>query len=359
MVPKLKEYISQGRASFEARDFEIAYQQLSLAIGMYEENGSEFFLNEEEVAEVYLLRGSALYSQSEREALHTPETFAQIIDDFDQAVDIQPHNPIYRNIRGKLYLNCQFASFSKEAQDDFLEVLNTDPQNGFALKSLGEIFSREESYDQAIHYFTKALDIGEDKEIFMLRGVCYFRKNNPDFQSAAEDFGKAQVYLPRLEELYVWRAQCFMELGDTPGAIVEYDKLLKIAPNKAGYYVDRGALRIAIDAEAALDDFNHALEIAPHPLAYNNRAYYHLLKGDYDLAVIDAKNALAVDGERSIAYATLAEIYATMEDDDQFFHYLELAMKYYYDDIVEVMLEPAYASYTSDPRFQKLVGRNN
>ncbi|MEZ4830089.1 MAG: tetratricopeptide repeat protein [Bacteroidia bacterium] len=358
MVPKLKEYISQGKASYEARDFEIAYQQLSLAVGIYEENGSDFYLNEEEIAEVYLLRGSSLYYQGERDALHTPEVFGQVIDDYDQAVDIRPNNPLYRNIRGKLYLNCQFASFEKEARADFLEVLKLNPQNSFALKSLGEIASREEAYDQAIHYFSKALEAGEDKEIFMLRGVCHFRKNNPDFRAAAEDFGKAQAFLPRLEELYVWRAQCFAELGDVYSAIAEYDKLTEISPSKAGFFVDRGALKIAIDPEGALEDFNQALEIAPHPLAYNNRAYYHLLRGNYQAAIEDAKKALAVDGQRSIAYATLAEIYATMEDDEQFFHYLELAMKYYYDDVVDVLLEPAFEPYTSDPRFIQLVGRN-
>lgn len=357
MNSKLEDYISHGKACFEARDYEEAYRQFSLAIGMIEEGTTQFFMNDEELAKVYLFRGSALFSDSEREALNNPDIFNQILDDYDQAVSVQPNNPIYRNVRGKLYLNCQFTNFLEEAREDFSQVVKRHPDNSMALKSLGEIYSREEAYDQAIYYFSKALEKGEDKEVYMLRGVCQFRKTVPDFAAAADDFGKAQVFLPRLEELYVWRAQCFLELNDYGAAIGEYDKLLEIAPNKAGYYVDRGAVKIDHDPDGALADFDRALEIADHPLAYNNRAYYYLQQGDYAQAIQDAMRALEVDGEYSIAYATLAEIYARMDDEEQFYKYLELALKFYYDDIVEVMLEPAFEKYNNDSRFLDLIGK--
>ncbi|MCB0852457.1 MAG: tetratricopeptide repeat protein, partial [Bacteroidetes bacterium] len=213
-------------------------------------------------------------------------------------------------------------------------------------------------YEKAIFYFTQSLAIQKEAEIYMLRGVCHFRKAVPDFTSAAQDFGEAQKQLPKLEELYIWRAQCFQELGDFTSAIEEYDRLVEIAPGNASHLIDRGTIKYAIDPEDAFSDFNKALEITVHPLALNNRAYYYLQQGDYDSAIEDAKMALEVDSNYSIAYATLAEIYATQGDREAFYHFLELAKQHYYEDIIDIMMEPAFAPYTAEPRFLKIIGKD-
>ena len=357
MDAKADKYILHGKALFEARDYEQAYEKLSQAIYLLEENDARLWMNPEEMGELYLLRGSALYQDNENEALSDPDIFTQIIEDYEQAISFQPENSLYYRIRGRLYLNCKFGDFKKEAKADFQEAIKANKQDHLALRFMGEILSKEEEYDKAIHYLTLSLQEVEDKEAFMMRGVCYFRKIPADYSAAALDFGKAQEQLPKLEELYIWRAQCFQELGDITSAIQEYNRLIKISPGNAGYLIDRGTMRFEDDPDGAFDDFNRALEIQIHPLALNNRAYYYLQKGDYQSAIADAKTALEVNGDHSIAYATLAEIYAITGDKEEFYHYLDLALKNYYTDIVDVLMEPAFSPYKEESRFLQLIGK--
>ena len=354
---QLFRHIEEGKILYESRDYESAYQQFSRAVFLIEESKGEQWLEPKEMAELYLLRGSALMYDSEVAAFDDPDVFHQVLEDFEQAIDAQPNQPLYYLLRGQLYLNCRFAQYIREAKEDFAQVLSLEPDNLNANKLMGQVLSREESYDRAIYYFSKVLAESDDKETYLYRGVSYFRTRPPDFAAAAADFGKAQEFLPRLEELYIWRSQCFQEMGDTRAAVAEYDRLIDLAPHKAGYYIDRGVIRNEVDPEGALADYNRALEIEPHPLAYNNRAAYYRSTGQHEAAIQDAKAALEVDGQFSIAYATLAEIYADLGDRDELYRYLPLAIDHYYEDIVEVMTEPAFVPYQQEERFLEVIGR--
>jgi tetratricopeptide (TPR) repeat protein len=261
-------------------------------------------------------------------------------------------------LRGHLHLNCKFSDYKQEAKADFQAAIKANPSDAPAHRLMGEILSKEEDYEKAIYYFTQSLTIEEDTEIYMLRGVCHFRKAIPDFTAAARDFGIAQKQLPKLEELYIWRAQCFQELGDLPSAIAEYDRLIEISPGNASYLIDRGTIKYSEDPEGALADFTQSLEISVHPLALNNRAYYYLQKGDYDAAIADALMALEVDRNYGITYATLAEIYASRGERDDFYHYLALAKEYYYEDVLDMMMEPAFAPYVEESRFLEIIGKS-
>ncbi|MEM7373928.1 MAG: tetratricopeptide repeat protein [Bacteroidota bacterium] len=354
---QLFRHIEEGKALYESRDYEPAYEYLSRAIYLIEEAKGEQWIEPDELSQLYLLRGSALMYDDEARAFEDPDIFHQILEDFEQAIDAQPHQPLYYLVRGRMYLNSKFGRYSREAKADFSQVLSLDPTNISAHKFMGQVLSKEEAYDRAIYYFSKVLEQSDDTETYLLRGVSHFRNRPPNFEAAVADFGRAQELLPRLQELYIWRSQCFQEMGQIESAIQEYDRLIDLVPHKAGHYIDRGVIRSAIDPEGAVQDYNRALELEPHPLAYNNRAAHHRAAGNYEAAIADANAALAVDGKYSIAYATLAEIYADQGNRESFYHFLRLAIDHYYEDIVEVMMEPAFAPYQQEERFQEVIGR--
>jgi tetratricopeptide (TPR) repeat protein len=355
--PNFEALVHTGRTAFEGRDYEEAFRQLSLAVGMLEEEGAHAWLSSPEMAELYLMRGSALAADYRDTVYEDPDIFQQVLEDYEQAVGIDPRNPLLRNLRGRLLMNCQFASYQAEAREDFVAVLEDNPEEPGALKNMGELLSKAEIYDKALYYFSKSLEQRPDKEVYMLRGVCYFKQRPPDFAAAAADFGKAQASLPQLAELYLWRATCFQELGLTQDAIKEYDRLIAVHPQRPGYYVDRGVLRLPEDPQEAMADFDQALELAPHPLAYNNRAFLHRLAGNHQAAIADAKAALGEAGEHPIAYATLAEIYADLGDREHFYQYLELALQHFYEDKIDAMMEPAFEPFVQEPRFQQLISQ--
>ncbi len=359
MKRELRKLMRQGQALYEARSFDEAYHQFTLVIQMVEEMADECELSEAEIAELYLTRGAILATQDEATALNDPDVFHQIMEDYDLAIDYYPQQFYYRKLRGRLYLNCAFANYTEEAKADFAYVLEKDPDEAGTLKLMGQAYSRQGRYDRAIGFLDQAIEVHPDTECYLHRALCHFKNTPPDFEAAAGDFGRALKQLPRLEELYIWRAQCFQGLGRTAEAIAEYDRLLEINPGDASHHVDRGALLNPIDPERARKDFDRAIEISNHPLAYNNRACYYLNLGRYELAAADAKAALLADPTCYIAFATLAEIYALQENRAEFFHFFALALRHYYDDVLEVLETPAFAPYLADPQFVALIGQQS
>ena len=357
MAENLSRYLNAGRKALADRDYQTAHQELSRAVHLVEEHGASAELNDVQMAELYLGRGLALWYQDEIQAYQDPDVFHQVLNDLEQAIDILPGQGHYRNLRGRLYLSATFDDYLPLAKEDFEAVLANDPKDADALKNLGELLAREDRFDAAIEYFSRSLDQQIDKETYLLRGKAYFQRVPPNYKAAAEDFGRAQELLPGLEELYLWRAQCFQEMGEWELALQEYDRLIDIAPDHPGHYVDRGVHKLERDEAAAMADFDQALAIAPHALAYNNRAYLYRQRGDYDAALADAGQALALDPHSGLAHATLAEIYADLGDRAKLYEYLAQALETFYDDVVAVMTEPAFEPYLHDEEFQALLSK--
>lgn len=356
MSDALIRHIQQGQRALADRDYQAAHQELSRAVHLVEDHDAGTALTDMQLAELYLGRGTALWYQDEAETYRDPDIFHQVLNDLEQAIDILPAQPQYRNLRGRLYLQAVHDDYLPLAREEFDAALAQDPHNADALKNLGELLAREHRYDAAIDHFTRSLDQQIDKETYLLRGKAHFLRIPPDYRAAAADFGQAQELLPGLAELYHWRAQCFQEMGEWETAVQEYDRLIDLYPEEPGYYVDRGVLKLERDEAAALDDFDRALEIAPHVLAYNNRAALLRLRGQHEAAVQDARAALDLDPSAGVAHATLAEIYADLGDRPKLYEHLAQALQTYYDDVVEVMSEPAFEPYVQEAAFQALLG---
>ncbi|WNJ21017.1 tetratricopeptide repeat protein [Pontibacter sp. G13] len=356
MQERIQKLIDMGRRSYEERAFEQATTKLSLALGMIqEEDPDRLLFDEAELAEVHVIRGTSMLEGDRGQAFEDPDLFHQIMEDYEAAIELVPDQLLYYNLRGRMYMNCTFEDFSEKAKEDFEHVLKHEKDNPIALKNLGELSSKLGEYEDAIRHYDRLIQAAPDPDAYFMRGMAHFRQRNPDYKAAAADFLQAQREMPTMAELYLFRSQCLVELGDVEGAIEEYDRLIEVDGSKAGYYVDRGVLKLEQSLEAAKADFDKALDLEAHPLAFNNRAWIHSQQGRYQEAILDAEAALDADGEHSIAYATLAEIYAAKGDRASFLEYLEQALTYYYEDPLEVLDEPAFAQFGDDPDFKQLV----
>ncbi|MEM9718372.1 MAG: tetratricopeptide repeat protein [Bacteroidota bacterium] len=351
----MEEFIIQGKEAFKLRKFEKAFEWLSKAIGLLESEKAGQWMNAEDIAELYLLRGSALLAQNEREAYENPDIFNQILDDYEQTLELDENQIEAYGLRGRLYLNCQFTSYKEEARKDFQEVLSRDPMHLETLNAMGQLFYEQGEYPKAIYYLNLVLKEAPTVESWELRALSHLRSLPPNYTAAIQDFGKAKDLQPDREEFYLWRAQGFQELGLIEDAIKEYDQLLDKNPNNSSFWVDRGTLSMQIDAGQAMEDFSTAIELAGDPLGYNNRAFLHRQQGDYVAALTDAQKALEADPNASITYATIAEIYADMGEEEPFYQYFQLALEHYYEDAVDARSEPGFQKFAHEDRFLALL----
>ena len=85
-------------------------------------------------------------------------------------IDIDPKKQDkYYNNRGCVYW--ELGDY-KSAMHDFQESIKINPVNKFALRGAGEMFLLEKSYDEAIHYFQRALAV--DPTPVRISHVNYF-----------------------------------------------------------------------------------------------------------------------------------------------------------------------------------------
>lgn len=354
----VREHLRIAKGHISSQEFDEAYRELSVAIHLVEDHDASSELEDSELAELYLMRASSLMSSTKGRVFRETDSFHQVLEDLESAVTAQPQDPQYRLIRAQFYKKSEFADYLSEAKKDLDTILKQDENHVEALVELGDVMTRQKEFKDAIPILSKAITLDAEGEAYMSRGLAYFKKTPPDFHSAAKDFYQAQLANPNDENLYLWRAQCFQELGQWRDALREYDLLIELKPDNPGYYVDRGFIKDSMgNSEEAFADYNQALDLGPHAMAFNNRAMYFIGLGRIEEAIEDAKAAIETDPELHIARASLAEIYARAGYREEMLESLKAAMGTYYIDSVDVMLEPAFEAYLEDPEFQEVIGK--
>lgn len=111
-----------------------------------------------------------------------------------------------------------------------------------------------------------------------------------------------------------------IQSGDLSGAVASCTKVLDSGQasdeEKVWAYGYRGLADFLLtDADRALDDFNHLIELRPkYANGYNGRAMAQLLKKDYADAIQDLNKALELDPGYAEAYRNRASLYLITKD---------------------------------------------
>ncbi|MTJ34967.1 tetratricopeptide repeat-containing serine protease family protein, partial [Dolichospermum sp. UHCC 0260] len=126
-----------------------------------------------------------------------------------------------------------------------------------------------------------------------------------DKQGAIADYTQAIKMNPNLAELYNNRGAARYDLGDRQGAIADLNQALNINPNFAEVYKNRGVARAKLgDRQGAIADYNQALSINPNfANAYKNRGVARYELGDREGAIADYSQALNINPNFAEAYS--------------------------------------------------------
>jgi tetratricopeptide (TPR) repeat protein len=137
---------------------------------------------------------------------------------------------------------------------------------------------------------------------FFIQGVD--KQNKGDNQGAIIAYNEAIRLNPNLAEAYNNRGIVRDELGDKPGAIDDYNLAIQFNPNLAEAYNNRGIVRDELgDKPGAIDDFNLAIKINPnYAQAYYNRGIVRYDLGDKQGAIDDFNQAIKFNPNYAQAY---------------------------------------------------------
>jgi tetratricopeptide (TPR) repeat protein len=195
------------------------------------------------------------------------------------------------------------------------------PEDGNFWHIRGNMLLYFEKFEEAIGCYDKALECGTDTVIILNRKArCEFRmdnkekaikyyddalKINPNFAETWYNKGRTLGFDRRFDEA----RECFERAVELDPKNKEYQEFKKLAleelyPKDAVAYNERGFAYIKKgDYDRAISDFNKAIRLDPqYVAAYYNRGFAYSEKGDYDRAIADHSEATRLDPQLGIAY---------------------------------------------------------
>ncbi|GBE91636.1 tetratricopeptide repeat protein [Nostoc cycadae] len=125
-----------------------------------------------------------------------------------------------------------------------------------------------------------------------------------EYSDAIAHYSQALKLHPNDAEIYYQRGLSYYQLGDYAEAIADYSQAIKINLNDAKFYIKRGLAHYQLgDYTAAIDDYTQAIRLNPNmAVAYKNRADARSHLGDNQGAIEDYTQALKINPNYAITY---------------------------------------------------------
>ena len=129
---------------------------------------------------------------------------------------------------------------------------------------------------------------------------------------------QASVPEETLPEWVFQQGNFLLTLEQTDRAIEAYSHVIKLNPNNAATYTNRGVAYINKDEfDKAIADYTKAIELDPDfTQAYYNRGVAYYEEGEYDPAVKDLSKAIELKSNFAIAYNNRGVVYRDTDEQD-------------------------------------------
>jgi tetratricopeptide (TPR) repeat protein len=252
-------------------------------------------------------------------------------------------NPIsndYSN-RGTAYANKRQYDL---AMDDFNRAIDINPHTWYPHLKRGEIYAQRGDTARAMSDFGAAIrdHAGNDSRIFYQRGRIYLRQQQ--WRLASDDFDKVVELEPNYAEGYMYRAQA--SAGDTralmercqrdsqsgsrqtvvggpcsmrisfDGSLTDLRTAVAKKPGLADAHYDMGRILADLDrCDEAIDAYSEAIRANQNfSYAYNNRGVCYLKLNRRDRALADFSDAIRADPRNKIAWTNRAEMHEKARD---------------------------------------------
>ena len=232
------------------------------------------------------------------------------------------------------------------AMDYYLEMLEIDANNAEAWRmfALCQIFN--EDYSSAIDSLTNALRLNiDDAMSYFYRGHAFNAEGK--YNIAISNINDAIRLWDKHNELYsddiyLEKSFAYLHLGQYDNSFKNIDTYIKLKPEcPRGYYVRAECYRLKNQFNEAINDFNMSLsnEVVwsnisknAFPLYSNMQAWAFYARGDayrmigkYDIAIINADEAIKLDDE--YAYAMRGSSYLHLRKADKGFSDFEKSIE--------------------------------
>jgi tetratricopeptide (TPR) repeat protein len=160
------------------------------------------------------------------------ENLRKAIEHMEALTRQEPSDTDSWQVLGRLY---KLDNQDKKAEEAFKKVLNVDPDSKGGLSSLAQLYFEQGDYTGAVELLKKIPEADLDPSLLGMLGYAYSQKH--DFESAVATYEKALAKDPENQELRRSYADALIDMGNTPAARTEFEKILKADPDDGSTYL--------------------------------------------------------------------------------------------------------------------------
>ncbi len=160
----------------------------------------------------------------------------------------------------------------EKAIDEFSHAISADSTLSDAWKRRGQTYAANGNVAKGLHDLTKALDLGDDPDIYYQRGLVYHQTKN--YRKALLDFRAAEAKGVLTASLYNYIGMCEGQLGNVHASLYAHQKSYEIEPNFKEAILNYGQMYKEMGCfDEANKSFLNVLKIDPlYPPGHSYRA---------------------------------------------------------------------------------------
>ena len=239
------------------------------------------------------------------------------LSDYSRAIEINPNDVRYRNMRGLFLLT---RSQLDQALTDFNEAVRVDPKYIQAWNNRGLVKLAKTDFHGAIDDFNKAVEIDPTyADGFNNRGFAWFKMETYD--KALADFDRTLELRPGYVNALNNRGMLHLRLKQHREAVTDFTEAIAHDENNPKHYQNRmsafAALGMDENVQADLNriewliklsQINNLVAQTPQkPEGYIQRASHLAEAGKHDVALVNYEQAIKVASDKATPWTSRAK----------------------------------------------------
>ncbi|MDR2095351.1 MAG: tetratricopeptide repeat protein [Treponema sp.] len=172
----------------------------------------------------------------------------------------EPKNADFFNSRGLTFHELKEWEI---AISDYTEAIKLNPENAVYFNNRRNTFHAIKEWDKAISDFIEA--VKQDHQNAAYKNMLSAAKSEAGKNANIPATGSTETNrpIPNDSDAYISRGNALQEKGDINGAIADYNEAIRLNPNDARFYSNRGLAYLFKSDERAVTDFETALKLDP------------------------------------------------------------------------------------------------
>lgn len=232
------DYLAEAKTNMEIADYSAVISLCDKALKI-----------NKNLPEAYSFRGNAKYELEE---------YDEAVDDFSAAIDKEPEVSEHYYDRSWAY---HYMDKDDEAILDINKAIELNPQISYYYYDKGRFEYWLDRYREAIVSLTKGIELKPTENKYIFRANCYMELGEFDF--ALSDYNSAIKIDPEFATAYYRRGILYKRTEQLKKAEEDFLKALELNEEDYDAMIELGFIRIQAGKKDAIKYFNKAIKVKP------------------------------------------------------------------------------------------------